>query len=95
MATHAIMSNKIWNIVTGNNEYMECSDQYPEQVIIPYLNKFMRGLISLIWLLLYGRSLRIEYNTGDVVYMKYSNWKYVSSAIFTHDGIMIGRVAGF
>lgn len=87
MVSIAIMSDAIWNLATGNTHFME-SNQYPDNVIAPYVNWTMRAIISVMWLFLYGKSFQIIYNTGDQVFMTWHNWKYVTNVVITTDNIV-------
>ena len=81
------MANTIWNLVTGNAQFMENTHQYPERVIAPFVNVAMRAFISVMWLFLYGSTFDVQYKNGDYVRMFFCDFKYKPLIIKTHNGI--------
>lgn len=83
------MNYYIWNIVTGNAPWMESTNQFPESYLARPINWFMRAVMSLMVLFLYGRYFNVSYRNRDHVTMKWENFRYVSKYVFTHDAIMV------
>lgn len=95
MESIATMADTIWNLATGNTQFMENTHQYPERLIAPYVNIAMRAAISIMWLFLYGSMFDVHYKNGDFVRMFWCNFKYKPLLLNTHNGIWASATGHF
>lgn len=95
------MNDQIWNIVTGNSNWMDWSEaqkSFPESKMVNAINWSMRDIISLMVLVLYGKSFPVSYHLKsydirdhDEIWVEWRNFKYVVTDVITHDSILVYR----
>ena len=96
MVSIAIMNAAVWNLVTGDSQFLPATNQFPENKIAGPINWLMRATISLMIMFLYGSFFRIQYKNGDVIYVQWRHFKYEVDFVYAADGIMVdsGRYLG-
>lgn len=88
----AIMNDKIWNIITGNEDWMDWSSSkkiVPESKLVNHINWLMRAIVSIAVLFMYGKFFRVAYNNGDVIYVEWKNFRYEVEFVYANDGVLV------
>lgn len=84
-----IMNDTIWNLVTGNSQFMPATNQFPENKIAGPVNWMMRAIISLMVMFLYGSFFRVKYRNGETIFVQWRNFKYEVDFVYADDGVMV------
>lgn len=83
------MNETIWNLVTGNSQFMPATNQFPENKIAGPVSWAMRAIISLIVMFLYGRFFQVQYRNGEKIFVQWRNFKYEVDFVYANDGVMV------
>lgn len=75
-----------WELVTGNQQYIKDRGN-----LFRPINWVVRAALSLMWFFFCGSTFRIQYNTGDVVIMRWKSFSYKPIMVFAYNNISAGE----